>query len=234
VNYQHPLRGISGSEPLALPSQLGQPEILGTGAGIERETVLNRLRRQRCAALFGEDGLQVRPVGPSFGSSVDRELPWSQLSSGEQIWARLVATLLVLRSSTALPFAWLDDPLEHLDPSARRIVASDKASATSSGRPARLIITTYEHTLARRLAEDLPGTHLRSLTASSSSTCPRDAAQHCHLATDPVSPPDPSNTFITGVITHISSNPDGQRSHQIVPGRTKKACCLGIGTNWRS
>jgi len=99
------------------------------------------------------DGTIVRVVG-------DRELPWHQLSSGEQIWARLVASLLVLRSSTTLPFALLDEPLEYLDPRARRIVATDLSSTTRSGRPAQLIVTTYEHTLARQLANDLPGTHL--------------------------------------------------------------------------
>lgn len=69
----------------------------------------------------------------------------------------------MLRSSTTLPFAWLDEPLEHLDPRARRIVATDLAKSTRSGRPAQMIITTYEHTLARQLADDLPGTHLRHI-----------------------------------------------------------------------
>lgn len=117
----------------------------------------------RWKALFGEDGLQLRPDGTIVRVVGDRVLPWSQLSSGEQIWARLVASLLVLRSSTTLPFAWLDEPLEHLDPRARRIVATDLASATKSGRPAQMIVTTYEHTLARQLAEDLPDTYLRQI-----------------------------------------------------------------------
>lgn len=122
---------------------------------------LSQQVRWRWKAVFGEDGLQLRPDGTIVRVLGDRELPWSQLSSGEQIWARLVASLLVLRSSTTLPFAWLDEPLEHLDPRARRIVATDLASSTRSGRPAQMIVTTYEHTLARQLAEDLPDTHLR-------------------------------------------------------------------------
>lgn len=122
---------------------------------------LSQQVRWRWKALFGEDGLQLRPDGTIVRVVGDRELPWSQLSSGEQIWARLVASLLVLRSSTTLPFAWVDEPLEHLDPRARRIVATDLASSTRTGRPAQMIVTTYEHTIARQLAEDLPGTHLR-------------------------------------------------------------------------
>jgi DNA repair exonuclease SbcCD ATPase subunit len=149
---------------------------------------LSQQVRWRWKALFGEDGLQLRPDGTIVRVVGDREIPWSQLSSGEQIWARLVASLLVLRSSTTLPFAWLDEPLEHLDPRARRIVATDLASSTRSGRPTQMIVTTYEHTLARQLAEDLPGTHLRYInrtdildmpprrSAQSSDKAPRDSA----------------------------------------------------------
>jgi hypothetical protein len=127
---------------------------------------LSQLVRWRWKALFGEDGLQLRPDGTIVRVVGDRQLRWHQLSGGEQIWARLVASLLVLRTSTTLPFAWLDEPLEHLDPRARRIVATDLASSTQSGRPAQLIVTTYEHTLARQLAEDLPNTHLRQINRS--------------------------------------------------------------------
>lgn len=109
----------------------------------------------RWKALFGEDGLQLRADGSIVRVVGDRELPWHQLSSGEQIWARLVASLLILQSSTTLPFAWLDEPLEHLDPRARRIVATDLATSTRSGRPAQLIVTTYEHDIARQLSEDI-------------------------------------------------------------------------------
>lgn len=128
--------------------------------------------RWRWKALFGEDGLQLRPDGTIVRVVGDRELPWSQLSSGERIWARLVASLLVLRSSTTIPFAWLDEPLEHLDPRARRIVATDLAQATSSGHPAQMIVTTYEHTLARQLAEDLPDTHLRYINRTETPDIP--------------------------------------------------------------
>ncbi len=129
------------------------------------EPISNQVR-WRWKALFGEDGLQLRPNGKIVRVVGDRELPWSQLSGGEQIWARIVAGLLVLRASTTIPFAWLDEPLEHLDPRARRIVASDISKATGSGRPAQMIVTTYEHTLVRQLAEDLPDTHVRYINRS--------------------------------------------------------------------
>jgi hypothetical protein len=42
----------------------------------------------------------------------------------------------------------------------RRLVATDLASSTRSGRPTQMIVATCEHTLARHLTEDLPDTHL--------------------------------------------------------------------------
>lgn len=113
--------------------------------------------RWRWKALFGDDGLQLRADGSIARQVGDRELSWEQLSGGERIWARLVAGLLVLQASTKLPFAWIDEPLEHLDPRARRIVAADLANAPSHGGPRQLIVTTYEHAIARQIAHDVPG-----------------------------------------------------------------------------
>lgn len=146
-------------------TQAAAAALAGTAERLAKEYIepLSQQVRWRWKILFGEDGLQLRPDGTIVRAVGDRELPWNQLSSGEQIWARLVASLLVLRSSTGLSFAWLDEPLEHLDPRSRRIVATDLATATDSGRPAQLIVTTYEHTLARQLAEDLPDAHLRQI-----------------------------------------------------------------------
>lgn len=146
-------------------TQAAAKVLAGTAERLANEHIepLSQQVRWRWKALFGEDGLQLRPDGTIVRVVGDRVLPWSQLSGGEQIWARLVASLLILRSSTTLSFAWLDEPLEHLDPRARRIVAADLATSTRAGRPGQMIVTTYEHTLARQLAEDLPGTHLRHI-----------------------------------------------------------------------
>lgn len=146
-------------------AQASAAALAGTAERLANEYIepLSQQVRWRWKALFGEDGLQLRPDGTIVRAVGDRQLPWNQLSSGEQVWARLVASLLVLRSSTTLPFAWLDEPLEHLDPRARRIVATDLATSTQSGQPAQMIVTTYEHTLARQLAEDVPDTHLRQI-----------------------------------------------------------------------
>lgn len=110
--------------------------------------------RWRWKALFGEDGLQLRADGSLVRLVGDRELPWAQLSGGERIWSRVVAGLLVLQASTTLPFACIDEPLEHLDPRARRAVAADLANVPTRGRPQQMIVTTYEHGIARQIVAD--------------------------------------------------------------------------------
>ncbi len=149
-------------------TQASAEALTGAAERLAQEQIepLSQQVRWRWKALFGEDGLQLRPDGTIVRVVGDRELPWSQLSSGEQLWARLVASLLILRSSTTLPFAWLDEPLEHLDPRARRIIATDLAMSTQAGRPAQMIVTTYEHTLAHQLVQDVPNTHLRHILRS--------------------------------------------------------------------
>lgn len=117
-------------------------------------------------ALFGEEGLQLKPNGTIVRVVGDRELPWDSLSGGERIWARLVTHLLVLATSTRLPFAWFDEPLEHLDPRARRAVAAALATATRTGGPQQLIVTTYEHAIARQLAADVPEAAIRYVRRS--------------------------------------------------------------------
>jgi DNA repair exonuclease SbcCD ATPase subunit len=122
---------------------------------------LSQQIRWRWKLLFGEEGLQLKPDGTIVRVVGDRELAWDSLSGGERIWARLVTHLLVLATSTRLPFAWFDEPLEHLDPRTRRAVAAALATATRSGGPRQLVVTTYEHAIARQLAADVPEASIR-------------------------------------------------------------------------
>lgn len=122
---------------------------------------LSQQIRWRWKLLFGEEGLQLKPDGTIVRVVGDRELPWDSLSGGERIWARLVTHLLVLGTSTRLPFAWFDEPLEHLDPRTRRAVAAALATATRTGGPRQLVVTTYEHAIARQLAVDVPEASIR-------------------------------------------------------------------------
>jgi DNA repair exonuclease SbcCD ATPase subunit len=77
------------------------------------------------------------------------EIGFDQLSSGEKVIALLATRLLVLSSSTRASFLWLDEPLEHLDPSNRRLAGSLMATAGDHTR--QLLVTTYEQRLARQL-----------------------------------------------------------------------------------
>ena len=122
--------------------------------------------RWRWKRLFGGDGLQLRPDGSIVRIVGDRELPWETLSGGERIWARLVTHLLVVAVSTQLPFVWFDEPLEHLDPRARRAVAASLTAASAAGGPRQIIVTTYEHTIAQQLAAESDTTTLQYVRAT--------------------------------------------------------------------
>jgi DNA repair exonuclease SbcCD ATPase subunit len=105
----------------------------------------------RWKRVFGERGmLQLRSDGRLVLVRGVHEIPFGQFSSGEKVIALLATRLLVLGASTRASFIWLDEPLEHLDPKNRRLTASLMATAGKHVR--QILITTYEETLARRLA----------------------------------------------------------------------------------
>jgi DNA repair exonuclease SbcCD ATPase subunit len=110
----------------------------------------------RWKRLFPNGGLTLRSDGTIAREEHGEELGWSTLSDGERIWARIITHLLVIASSTRLPFVWFDEPLEHLDPQLRHAVAATLATATASegGSPRQLLVTTYEHAIARQLTDD--------------------------------------------------------------------------------
>ncbi|MEA2567100.1 MAG: repair protein SbcC/Rad50 [Actinomycetota bacterium] len=122
----------------------------------ERIDPLTREVAWRWKRLFGTGDLILHPDGRIRRRIGSRELEFSELSGGERIWALLVTRLLVLSVSTRVPFVWLDEPLEHLDPRVRRIVAGTLVQAASSANLRQIFVTTYEEPLAYQLAEDNP------------------------------------------------------------------------------
>ena len=115
---------------------------------------------RRWKQAFGRGGLQLSADGRITRMVGSRTLPFGALSGGERVWALLVARLLVASASTRAPFVWLDEPLEHLDPRLRRIVAGTLAMASTRAGIKQVIVTTYEAPIAQQLMEDVPSASL--------------------------------------------------------------------------
>ena len=107
---------------------------------------------RRWKLLFGAEGLTLDPSGELSVNSTKGTLGITDLSGGERATAILVARLLVTASTTRIPTAWFDEPLEHLDPRRRSAVARTIVRAGQTDTVAQLIVTTYEERIARQLA----------------------------------------------------------------------------------
>ena len=133
--------------------------------------------RGRWKHLFTNNGLIFRPDGSITRSRDGEELGWDTLSGGERTWARIVTHLIVMGTTTSLPFAWFDEPLEHLDPQLRHAVAATLATATLGGSPRQLLVTTYEHAIAQQLADDTDGAGIIAIRESGASSRPHERRQ---------------------------------------------------------
>jgi DNA repair exonuclease SbcCD ATPase subunit len=115
---------------------------------------------RRWKMIFGSEGLRLSSQGEVTRQIGSRILPFRSLSGGEKVWALLLTRLLITGASTNAPFVWLDEPLEHLDPRLRRVVAGTLARASDTGGLRQVVVTTYESELARQLMEDVPSASL--------------------------------------------------------------------------
>lgn len=115
----------------------------------------------RWQQLFPRRGrLHTASTGDVSREVNGEELPFSAFSTAERTGLAILLRLLVLEMATRADFCWFDEPLEHLDPEARRRVAEALARASMSGPLRQIVVTTYEEPLARRLAERHPD-HVR-------------------------------------------------------------------------
>jgi DNA repair exonuclease SbcCD ATPase subunit len=121
---------------------------------------------RRWKQTFGKEGLQLSPDGRITRTIGGRVLGFDALSGGERVWALLVTRLLIAGASTRSPFVWLDEPLEHLDPRLRKIVAGTLAMASSHTALRQVIVTTYEAPIAQQLMEDVPSASLIYVTSA--------------------------------------------------------------------
>lgn len=124
-----------------------------------RERWMNLFDHRSGLTLDG-DGTVARTIGADT-------LTFDRFSDGERMAAQLLLRVLVLKATTKLPFLWIDEPLEHLDPDARRALSLLLTSAPQEpGGPLRqVVMTTYEEPLVRRLQSALMGTHVTYVRA---------------------------------------------------------------------
>lgn len=135
-------------------------------AAIEREKVdpLRRAIESRWKQLMrGVSTLSWQP-GEVKLIHGDHEVDYRNFSGGERTIATILTQLLVILATTEAKFLWLDEPLEHLDPDHRRMVASALMKATGEGSLRQIVVSTYEEPLVRRLKATRPDlTHVRYL-----------------------------------------------------------------------
>ena len=101
--------------------------------------------------------LKLMPDGTMSRDAGGFPLAFTAFSAGEKMVARLMMRLTTLLVTTKVPFCWVDEPLEHLDPRSRHLVGSMLAHLSTTPGLEQIFVTTYEEPLARRLAEFQPG-----------------------------------------------------------------------------
>lgn len=100
--------------------------------------------------------LNLMPDGTMSRDADGSPLAFHAFSAGEKMVAKLMMRLTTLLATTKVPFCWIDEPLEHLDPRNRHLVGSMLAYLSTAPGLQQIFITTYEEPLARRLAEFQP------------------------------------------------------------------------------
>ncbi len=113
---------------------------------------ISRELNLRWDAIFSDrPGLQVNADG-RISRHLDQEvLDFKSFSSGEKTVAQLLFRLATLVTTSKVPFCWIDEPLEHLDPASRMVVARTLAFLTKQNYLGQIIVTTYEVDLANKL-----------------------------------------------------------------------------------
>lgn len=111
---------------------------------------------RRWEAIFPDrPGLRLDSTGRiarTFDDDEESDLEFESFSSGEQVVAKILLRLATLTSTTEIPFCFIDEPLEHLDPDARSYVARTLAYLATADGLNQIVVTTYEQALALQLA----------------------------------------------------------------------------------
>jgi DNA repair exonuclease SbcCD ATPase subunit len=152
----------------ALTERYRAEALLEAGKAALHQTVTTVLGRQlqplaaevnrRWEAVFPDRPNQHLTPDGELSRDIDgAALEFAAFSAGEQTVAKLMMRLTTLLATTTVPFCWIDEPLEHLDPVSRQLVGSTLAHLSAAGGLEQIFVTTYEEPLARRLADLQPG-----------------------------------------------------------------------------
>ena len=115
---------------------------------------ISRELNLRWDAIFSDrPGLQVNADGRISRHVGEEVLDFKSFSSGEKTVAQLLFRLATLVTTSNVPFCWIDEPLEHLDPASRMVVARTLAFLTKQNYLGQIIVTTYEVDLANKLGQ---------------------------------------------------------------------------------
>ncbi|MGH9222933.1 MAG: hypothetical protein ACRD2W_03845, partial [Acidimicrobiales bacterium] len=145
------------TEALLLAAKSALDETITTVLSRQLEPVAAEVNRRWEAVFPDRPNLHVLPDGQMSRVIDGVPLEFGAFSAGEQTVAKLMMRLTTLLTTTTVPFCWIDEPLEHLDPVSRQLVASTLAHLSAPGGLEQIFVTTYEEPLARRLAELQPG-----------------------------------------------------------------------------
>lgn len=129
----------------------------------ERIDPLSDAIAQSWSQFFTADGaIELNDQGEiELVRSDGTRLAYGQLSGGQQMLATLTMRLTLVAATTGLECVWLDEPLEHLDPTNRRRAANLLVHAARQQGIGQVLATTYEEETARRLAATDPTVELR-------------------------------------------------------------------------
>ena len=115
--------------------------------------ISDEVNRRWDAVFSDRPGLRVDADGQITRVLDDEHLDFDSFSAGEKTVARLLFRLATLVTTTKVPFCWIDEPLEHLDPYSRTVVARTLALLSEQGYLDQTIVTTYEEDLAIKLSQ---------------------------------------------------------------------------------
>jgi DNA repair exonuclease SbcCD ATPase subunit len=123
----------------------------------------------RWKRMFGDRGtLDLRPDGTVVLRRGQHEVPFHDFSAGERMIAVLLVRMTALTASTRANFFWVDEPLEHLDPTYRLAVASMLTQASASPALQQVVVTTYEERIAEQIAANSDHASVRFVTTAAS------------------------------------------------------------------